>query len=94
MSHLWQAFAPVFGRLSVTSCLPFLFLYSSVALRVFPSNPVSLDSAIMQTEKPKTHHNVRLSFIPVQFFSHKFQGPKAVGEVRTKSGKKSKHEQP
>lgn len=84
MSHLWQGFAPFFffffGRLSVTSCLPFLFLCSSVASRV--SLPVQFVWILLSyshcsgTQKliglSDTVHIVQLSFVPVQYFPINF----------------------
>lgn len=92
MSHLWQGFAPFFGRLSATSCLLFLFLCSSVASRVsLPTQFVWIFARLQPLQKSSEadwfvgcgpYHPVVFYSSPI--FSHKFQrkGPRVGGGGR------------
>lgn len=84
MSHLWQGFTPLFGRLSVTSCLLFLlFLCSSVASRVsLPTHFLwilhgySHCSGTQKLTLPDVGQIVQLSLIPSPICSQKFHVPR------------------
>lgn len=85
-SGFWQA---VCDQLS-----PFPFSLFLCRFACLPFKPGFFGFCHNANWKAQNSSQCPLVFYSSPIFSHKFQGPKAVGEVRTKSGKKSKHEQP